>query len=320
MARAQSPAAGTTIQTDGQPDGARAARGPATPRLHRLADRIETLSALDPVGDRLAAAVRATVRPGRLKGLMSGSWLGHPVHPVLTDMALSAWVSAALLDVWGGEETAPAADRLVAAGIAAAVPTALTGMTDWGDTVGGARRVGLVHAAANSAALTLYSASYGMRRAGRRRAGLALGFGGAGAVLAGAFLGGHIAYSRGVGVNQTAFEEALTEWTPVLDESELPDGQPVRARTPDGVELLVLRRGTEVFALSNRCTHRGGALHEGEVDGDVVTCPLHGSRFCLRDGAVVRGPASAPEPAYETRVREGRVEVRLLEIHRERAA
>lgn len=111
----------------------------------------------------------------------------------------------------------------------------------------------------------------------------------------------------------------LTDGIETLQESELPEGTPVHARA-DGIDLVVVRRGEEVFALSDRCTHRGGTLHEGELDGEHITCPLHGSRVCLRDGAVARGPASAPEPAYETRVRDGRLEVRLLEVHRQRAA
>jgi nitrite reductase/ring-hydroxylating ferredoxin subunit len=171
------------------------------------------------------------------------------------------------------------------------------------------RRMGVAHAAANSFSLLLYSGSYAARRRDRRGLGMALGLAGGGALAIGGYLGGHLSYARGVGVDQTAFEEGPEEWTPSVPESALQDGTAVHA-VADGIDLLLVKQGGRVFALSDRCSHRGGPLHEGTLADGCVTCPLHGSSFRLEDGSVERGPATAPQPAWETRVVGGRVEVR----------
>jgi nitrite reductase/ring-hydroxylating ferredoxin subunit len=121
-----------------------------------------------------------------------------------------------------------------------------------------------------------------------------------------------MAYGRGVGVDQTVFETQPTEWTSVMSAEELSEGKPASARL-DGTTLVFYRAGDRILALSARCSHRGGPLHEGEVDDRElsVTCPWHGSRFDLETGDVLRGPATAPQPAYEARISDGRIEVRL---------
>ena len=129
---------------------------------------------------------------------------------------------------------------------------------------------------------------------------------------ASAYLGGHIAYGRGVGVDQTVFEATTTEWRAIMSVEALPEGKPEAAEL-DGTTLVLYRHGDRILALSARCSHRGGPLHEGDVDDreGSVTCPWHASKFDLETGGVLRGPATAPQPAYETRTREGRVEVRI---------
>jgi nitrite reductase/ring-hydroxylating ferredoxin subunit len=195
-------------------------------------------------------------------------------------------------------------------GIAAAVPTALSGLNDWSDTYGGETRVGLVHAAANTTALVLYSSSLIARKAGRQGLGRALGRTGLVALLIGGYLGGHLAFAKGVNVNHTAFEHGPTDWTPVLEENALSEGTPRRVMASD-VPVLVYRNAGQLFALANTCTHAGGPLDEGKFEGGgCVVCPWHGSTFQLSDGKVVRGPASAAQPRYETRVRDGQIEVR----------
>jgi nitrite reductase/ring-hydroxylating ferredoxin subunit len=74
--------------------------------------------------------------------------------------------------------------------------------------------------------------------------------------------------------------------------------------------VLLLRQGARVHALADRCNHRSGPLHEGDVGDGTITCPLHGSRFRLDDGSVEQGPATYPQPVFETRVTAGEVEVR----------
>lgn len=280
------------------------------PRLHRLAAATGELEALDAPAKRLAKVVRSALPGGPVKDVLSGTFLGHPLHPLLTDLPIGSWTSALMLDWVGGPDSRTGARRLIAAGILAAIPTAAAGYSDWADTEVSSptvRRTGIVHAAANVTALGFFTASYLARRRGR--GGRALALTGAGALAAGGHLGGHMSFAEGVGVNQTAFEDGPGDWTPTVTEGELAAGRPVCARAGD-VNVLIVRDGDGIHALDDRCTHRGGPLHEGEVADGCVTCPWHGSRFRLTDGSVERGPASSPQPLYETRVSDGRVEVR----------
>ncbi|GGG71797.1 hypothetical protein GCM10011374_40660 [Kocuria dechangensis] len=280
-----------------------------TAMMDELTRRLEAWTALDRVADPLAAAVKKAVRPRAVRNVLSGTVIGHPLHPLLTDVPIGAWSMAALLDLVGGRGAAPAADLLVATGLAAAVPTAAAGLNDWSDTWGEDRRVGLVHAAANSTALVLYAASLAARAGGRRGAGRALGLAGFGAVMGGGYLGGHLVFVRGVKVNRTAWREGPAEWTDVLAEAELADGGH-RMVQAGAVTVLLVRQGRRVHALDSVCNHMGGPLEQGTIENGCVVCPLHGSTFRLADGAVVRGPATSPQPGYETRVQDGRIQVR----------
>ncbi|TDC95722.1 Rieske (2Fe-2S) protein [Actinomadura sp. 7K507] len=276
----------------------------------KAARRLENAQALDKVAKPYGSLVKRVVRPKFVRNLLSGTNLGHPLHPMLTDVPIGAWTMAGLLDAIGGPDAEPAADLLVTAGIVSAVPTALTGANDWSDTIGGERRVGIVHAAANSAALLLYGTSLAARRRGDRGKGKALGFAGLGVMMAGAYLGGHLSFTRGVNVNRTAWLEGPEEWTPVLADAELPEGAH-RTAAADGVRVLLHRRNGKVYALANTCSHMGGPLGEGTIEDGCVTCPWHGSTFKFSDGAIERGPASSPQPCYETRVQGGRIEIRV---------
>ena len=133
-----------------------------------------------------------TAEPVR-RAALQGAWLGHKLHPVLSDVPVGFWSAATTLDVLHGEKSAKASETLVALGIAAAVPTALSGWADWGSAPKKTQRVGIVHAAANAAALTLYTASLVQRRRGKRTSGVVLGLVASGALGAGGFLGGHMA-------------------------------------------------------------------------------------------------------------------------------
>lgn len=284
-----------------------------SPLAHAIIERISSLDALDAPARALARQWRKLLSPGAVKDLLSGTALGHPLHPLLTDLPIGTWTSATMLDLAGGRDSDRAAQVLIAIGIVAAVPTAVTGWTDWADSEPASdeiRRIGIVHAVSNIGALALYSASLAARRRGDRGAGVVLGMVGAGALGAGGWLGGDLAYARGVGVDQTAFDSGPADWTAVLDASMLVENRPAHA-TLAGRELMVLRRNGAIHALDDRCSHRGGPLHEGELVGDCIECPLHGTRFSLQDGSLERGPATYPQPAFEARERDGRVEVRV---------
>ncbi len=282
-------------------------------RLQAISQRAEELAIFDRPGTWLAERVGRLIKEGPAKDLLSGTWLGHPLHPLLTDVPIGAWASALVLDLFGGEQTRRAAEMMVGVGLVGAVPTAAAGLTDFSDTSGVERRVGTLHATLNTVALGLYAASWLARRRGRHSAGVAFGLGGALAVTGGGFLGAHLAYGMGVGVDRTAFDKEPSDWTPVVEESQLAEGQLTLAEVGNA-PLLLLRRDGRVLAVANTCTHRGGPLHEGELeDGSVVVCPWHRSAFRMEDGEVVRGPATARQPAYETRVIDGTVEVRVRE-------
>jgi nitrite reductase/ring-hydroxylating ferredoxin subunit/uncharacterized membrane protein len=282
--------------------------------LSRRADaairQLQRVEWLDSLGRALAVAVSNVVRPGVFKDLLSGTWLGHPAHPMLTDLPIGAWTSAFVLDALGGESAADASATLTGMGVLTALPTALTGLSDLSD-IGEKedRSLGVAHALGNVTALTLYALSYVQRRRGRRGSGVALSLAGGAVVTGSAYLGGHLVYRRAIGPSQNALEPVMADWTPALDDTDLHEGEPKRVNV-QGTNILLFRDGERILALANRCGHRGGPLHKGEIGGGRVTCPWHLSTFSLEDGSVIRGPATAPQPAYDARVRQGKIEIR----------
>jgi nitrite reductase/ring-hydroxylating ferredoxin subunit/uncharacterized membrane protein len=286
------------------------------PIFRFLADRFERAESLDPASEKVAEIAEKAVPAGVVREFLAGTWLGHPLHPVLTDLPIGAWLAAGFLDVFGGEESRTAARKLVAIGALSAVPTAAAGLADWLDTdEAPVKRVGLVHAAGNMAALGLYVLSWNARRKGHHGRGVALAMLGGAGMVGTAYLGGHMSFAQGVGVDETTFEEGPTNWKALdLAPDRLADGKKMRA-TVGQVRLLLYRSGDQIYALSDHCSHRGCALAGGQIEGKgddaVVVCPCHGSTFRLTDGEVVRGPATAPQPAYEARVNGEKLEVRL---------
>jgi nitrite reductase/ring-hydroxylating ferredoxin subunit/uncharacterized membrane protein len=279
------------------------------PQPQKLIQRLENFTALDKVTKPLSNAVGKAVQPRAARNLLSGTNLGHPLHPMLTDVTIGAWSMSSLLDVVGGRAAAPAADLLVGAGVGAAVPTAASGLNDWSDLLGGERRIGSVHGFANVVALGLQVASLAARRRGQRGRGKALGVAGISVLTAGGYLGGHLSYVKGVGVNHTAFEELPADWTPVLAEAELSLGEHRQVTAGDAPVLLARLHG-QILAIAATCSHAGGPLADGELADGCVTCPWHGSTFRLDDGVIVRGPATTPQPTLQAQVRDGQIEVR----------
>ena len=270
-------------------------------------DAVESAEVLDAPAKPLGKWVRTALAREPLKDAVSGTWLGHAVHPVLTDVVIGTFLSSTLLDVLG-DDGERAQRRLVATGIAAAAPTVLTGANDWADAEpvdDGVRRAGLVHALSNTTALVLYASSL----AGSRRRGAALRLGGAAALLLGGYLGGHLTLTKGVGPAQTVYDPGPDDWTEAAGAASLQDGKPRRV-VVDDTPVLFLRDGDALFAIHDRCSHRGCSLSEGAVEGDEIVCACHGSRFDRRDGSVRQGPATSPQPAFEVRVRDQRVEIR----------
>ncbi|HEX2850823.1 MAG TPA: Rieske 2Fe-2S domain-containing protein [Acidimicrobiales bacterium] len=278
-------------------------------RFSSIPETIEAQESLDGLAGKVADVIAKVVPTGPAKDALSGTWLGHALHPMLTDLPIGFWTSSMVLDLVGGKKGRPAADLLVTLGILSALPTAATGLSDFADTVGAERRVGVVHAAANTVAVTCYLLSRRARRKGKRVRGVALGFLGGGAATVGGYLGGHLLETMGIGVDTTAFDRGPSDWTVAGSTDELVEGAPVRMDVA-GVGVMVVERGGGLDAIADRCTHRGGPLSEGDLVGDCIRCPWHGSMFRVDDGSVQHGPATQPQPAYEARITDDKVEVR----------
>ncbi|MGH2843272.1 MAG: Rieske 2Fe-2S domain-containing protein [Solirubrobacteraceae bacterium] len=273
-----------------------------------LTERIERASVLDHFSGPLVAVVAKAVRPRAVRNCLSGTPLGHPAHPMLTDVPIGAWASAAFLDIFGGRSSRRAADLLVKLGVLSALPTAASGLNDWSDTYGPETRLGMVHAAANSGALVVYCLSARARKRGRRARGKLLGLVGFGMLVGGSYLGGHLSFSRGTNVNRLAYEAGPDDWTPVLADAELSEGEHRRVDAA-GTGVLLSRDAGRVWAISATCSHMGGPLEEGEFADGCVTCPWHGSIFRLSDGGIERGPACVRQHVFQTRISDGQIEV-----------
>jgi nitrite reductase/ring-hydroxylating ferredoxin subunit/uncharacterized membrane protein len=278
-------------------------------QLDAAVAKIEQAAWLDQAADPVGRFVRQLLPRGPVRDTASGTPFAHPLHPILVGIPIGSWSAASYLDLLGGKRNRRAARRLVGLGNLAAVPTAISGANDWAYTLGAERRVGFVHAVLNHVALTLFAGSWWARRRGHPIKGIALSLAGSGVLGAAGWLGGHLAYGLGVGVDTTAFQHAPQDWTDVAADLDVVADKPLCADAA-GVPVLLLRRGGGVVALADRCTHRGGPLHDGSIDDGTITCPWHGSRFCTDDGTIVEGPAARPAPVFETRVVAGRVEVR----------
>ena len=175
------------------------------PAVVALTRRLEEASGLDVPVRALAPSIRALFATGTRGEVLRGDWLGHAVHPLLTDLVIGTWTSATVLDLVGGADSATAARRLVATGLLAAGPTAWTGWAEWSAAGPRDQRVGLVHAVTNGVAIGVYAASWRARRQGRRGSGAALALAGAAVSGVGAYLGGHLAAARKVGSRHPAF-------------------------------------------------------------------------------------------------------------------
>ncbi len=288
---------------------------------------IERAEWLDPVGYALGNAMS---RPMQMAGqdgrtvrdaLHGSTWLGHPLHPLLVTVPIGSWTLALGLDILAalglarGEGETRAAEVALKTGAAGAVAAAAAGLFDWQYTDGRDRRTGLVHGAANSAALALHLLSLSLRRRGRLSHGRTASLIGWVSMFAGAYLGGHLVYRHRVGVDHADRSPEPRRFTPVLAASELEEGRPHRVEVWDGVArqrvgvVLVRHRG-RIHALGARCAHMGGPLDGGWVLGNALVCPWHGSRFDLGTGQPLGGPSTCPQPRYDTRVRDGRVEIR----------
>ena len=279
-----------------------------------LTGKLEQAKALDPVVEAVNGVVHSVLPRGRVKNALHGTWLGHQLHPMLIAGPIGLWTSAMLLDWTGGDRDA--ARRLVGAGVLAVAPTAASGLADWSE-LGSAKRpkrVGLVHAAANTTTAVLYGASWLARRRGDHERGRRLALAGAAGLAVGGYLGGHLSYAEGVGVNRNADEmKKPKDWTDAAAAADVVDGRPHRVEVK-GNAIVLVRSGGRLSAIGATCSHWGAPLEEGTLvddGGSCLECPWHGSRFRLADGSVARGPATSPQLAYDVQTVGDRIQVRV---------
>jgi nitrite reductase/ring-hydroxylating ferredoxin subunit/uncharacterized membrane protein len=279
---------------------------------------VEEQSWLDPPSKALQKAVHGTFEAAgpagrKVKNFLHGVWLGHPLHPVITDVPVGAWTAAIVLDAM--EVTThrrgfgAAADVGIGVGVVSALAAAVSGITDWQHTNGRARRVGFVHALLNVAATGLFGASWVARRRDDRPMGRGLSLLGYLVAAISAYLGGHLVFAQRIGVKHGPDEAGPDQFTPVLPVEELAEGR-LRKAEVRGQAVLLVRRGDRIYAMQEICTHLGGPLSEGWLVEDSVVCPWHQSRYRLEDGGVLDGPSTYDQPCFETRIRNGQVEVR----------
>jgi len=276
---------------------------------------------LDKIGDAVQPAILNSFQAGGktgqdIKDFLHGVWLGHPLHPAITDVPVGAWTAAAVLDaleLLGKNTYAKGADAAVGIGLLGAVGAAVSGLTDWTATSQRTRKLGLVHALLNVGATALYSTSYFLRRQKHtRKTAIGLAMLGYGLVSFSAYLGGHLVYNEQVGVDHNLqFVDYPKDFVAVLPENELPDNT-LRCVKAGEVPVLLAKKNGVLYAIAHTCSHMGGPLSEGELMDDAcVRCPWHGSVFSLKDGSVVDGPATVPQPNFDVRVTDGQIEVKL---------
>ncbi|HLI71884.1 MAG TPA: Rieske 2Fe-2S domain-containing protein [Ktedonobacteraceae bacterium] len=256
-----------------------------------------------------------------MKSFLNGTWFGHPLHPAVTDVPITAWVLTLIFDIaWLISRTTWAAYGAfvtVTVGLLAALAAVVTGLTDWSDTYGAERRVGLNHALFNALAFLFYLVSFLLRLLagpGDTVVAFVLGLIGLGLVTYAAYLGGDMVFVKGTGVNHTAWEGASEGYEAVMPVADVQENKLYRVMVA-GVPVLLCRQGESFFAISATCPHAGGPLDEGTLTGDIVACPWHGSRFCVRDGRVHTGPAVVNAPRYDVKLGQGQVTLKRLDTH-----
>lgn len=291
----------------------------------------------EPIVDRFAGALQSAIKtligsnrrgPRLFKSLLNGTWLGHPLHSVVTDIPITAWLLTAIFDIlWllapeANLWAARAAQATTLVGVIGALGAIATGSADWSDTFAHERRVGLLHGLLNTLATMLYAVSLALRfgvfagalnlslTAGESTTAAIIGFVGLGVMLFAAFLGGDLVFGNATGVNHTHFEPRIEQFERVAALADVPDNGMRRFVSAEGAPVLLIRQGERVYAIGSTCSHDGGPLHEGTLRKNVVQCPWHGARFNIKSGRVLTGPATSNVPRYDVRIADGQVEVR----------
>jgi nitrite reductase/ring-hydroxylating ferredoxin subunit len=259
-----------------------------------------------PLGDFNVRWLKALFRPIRpVRDFLNGTWLGHSVHALLTDLPIGVLSLAILFDLL---DLRVAADISIAVGVLGMVAAAVAGAADYAVTDDDPRTIATVHATLMVLSLAAYVISLWLRLAGPASADrlvpIAVSLVGYGVLIAGAYAGGELVFALGNMVNRHAWRFGpKSEWTK-LDVTDIPENKPTAAKA-GAQQLVVVRMGDTVHALHAQCAHAGGPLPSGKIVDGCVECPWHGSRFDLATGRRTRGPTTFDQPRYEVRAADG---------------
>lgn len=290
-------------------------------REPEIVDVVVENSPLPQIGTDVKSRLHEAVLKGgdpvrKLADLLHGTWLGHPLHPVLTDVTIGAWVLGAFFDglslLTRSHHTRKTADDLTTLGVITSVPTAIAGMADYSTIKQKAAGHGLLHGLLNSTALVLYVLSLRARKNNRRGLGLLLSTTALGVMTGSAWLGGEMVYRLRVGVNHNEPTDKPGNWTRIMSDSDLPEDQSRRVEV-DGTAVLLYRHAGSIYAIGAVCAHAGGPLDEGLFYGHCVQCPWHDSVYDVRDGHVVHGPSTYTQPVFDVRVIDNQIEIRAAQ-------
>lgn len=284
---------------------------------------------IDAISDAVQPVVRGafseTGEAGKVvKDLLNGVWLGHPLHPVITDVPIGAWTMTSIFDLLsiaaGGDEALDrASDITLGVGILGAVAAAITGITDWSDTSKTDRRMGMAHALANVAGLGLNLASLGLRAGSRkgnnRGTARALSYGGYAFSGLAAFIAGELIYNLGQSVNRNAWTNGPLKFTDLAALDEIQPGRMSHFEV-EGKDVVIVQDEEGIHAFGGICPHRGCELWKGKLEGQTVICQCHGSEFDITDGTLLHGPATAPVLSYEVRRYGGKLQIRERQAKR----
>lgn len=255
--------------------------------------------------------------PGKLlQDMLNGSWLGHSLHAVLVDVVVGGATIVLFFDVlrviFGVEGMVDASTWALGLVFLAALGSILTGLTDFKDTPpsNAERDVAVFHGLINIVGTVLIGISVLMRLGSSHDGAFWLLLIGYLVISVGSYIGGHVVFKYGYMVNYNAFSKGrrAKDFTAVAAVADVPEGSPTKVMLGTTAVMLV-RRGEVVHALKDTCSHAGGPLSEGQLDGDRITCPWHASVFRITDGAVVHGPAGSRQPSYRARITDGQVEL-----------
>jgi nitrite reductase/ring-hydroxylating ferredoxin subunit/uncharacterized membrane protein len=255
-----------------------------------------------------------------LKNFANGTWLGHPLHPLLTDVPVGAWAAALLLYLaalfFGIKGIGIAIGLVMGLGILAALATIATGFLDWMDVDPTELSVGLIHGLVNITGTLFLSLSWSMLLASHWEATLANfipALAGYVVVALGAFIGGELVFRLGTMINRNAYRNGPKDFVPVVEVEDLPENKPQRFDVK-GEPVLLVRRGQQVYAIGAVCSHYGAPMEQGTLRDNTIECPWHYSRYTLQDGSVISGPSTAPLPAYDAQIKDGTIWVKVKRV------